>query len=166
MHPDHRSPFGVMDLRVKRFHPAAILPKYQTAGAACFDLHAIIDVASLGDPIGQLGSVTIEPGKAFNFPIGLAFEVPAGWVMLVYSRSGHGFKHGVRLANGTGVIDSDFRGEMRVKLKNDSGVPFHVAHGDRVAQCLLMPAPQWNIIEVEELSATERGERGFGSTGA
>lgn len=148
-------------LKVKRVHSHATMPKYHSAGAACFDLHAVIDVCEAT----PLGCVTIEPGKAHDFSIGLAFEVPKDWVMLVYSRSGHGFKHGLRLANGTGVIDSDFRGEMHVKLHNDSIYPFTIDHGDRVGQCLLVPAPQWQLLEVEELSETERGENGYGSTG-
>ena len=154
-------------LKVKRLHNGATLPRYHTDGAACFDLHAIVDVnPDPIDPIGRFGSVHVAPGCAYDFPIGLAFEVPPGWVMLIYSRSGHGFKHGVRLANGTGVIDSDFRGEMRVKLQNDGLKHFEVKHGDRVAQCMLVPAPQWELLEVAELSDTARGAGGFGSTGA
>lgn len=148
------------DLKVKRVHPGAILPKYQTAGAACFDLHAIVEG----------GPVTVQPGMSQDFRIGLAFEVPDGWVMLVYSRSGHGFKSGVRLANCTGVIDSDFRGEMHVKLTQDTFFgnpePLVVKHGDRVGQCMLVPAPHWNLIEVDDLNETARGEGGYGSTGA
>lgn len=153
---------GQMDgppiLRVKRVHPDAILPQYQTAGAACFDLHAVLED----------GPVFIHPGEPYDFRIGLAFEVPQHWVMLVYSRSGHGFKSGTRLANCTGVIDSDFRGEMHVKLTQDPGAlsSLMVNHGDRVGQCMLVPAPQWRLLEVDELSVTARGENGYGSTGA
>jgi dUTP pyrophosphatase len=150
-------------LRVKRVREAAQLPAYQTAGAACFDLHAVIDPAD--EQVPGAG-IIIAPGGAHTFNIGLVFEVPDGKVMKVYSRSGHGFKHGIRLANGTGIIDSDFRGEMLVRLQNDSPRPFTVFHGDRVAQCMLEPAPQWELIEVDELTATARGEAGFGSTGA
>lgn len=153
-------PVGNPVLRCKRVHPDAIMPQYQTAGAACFDLHAVI-VSDEGRPQG----VTIASGWSYDFRIGLAFEVPAGWVMLVYSRSGHGFKRDTRLANCTGVIDSDFRGEMHVKLRNDGDTAFSVSHGDRIGQCLLLPAPQWKLVEVDELSATERGENGYGSTG-
>jgi dUTP pyrophosphatase len=136
-------------LKVKRLHPDAIIPKYQTLGAACFDLHSIED-----------GIVT----TATTFRTGLAFEVPDGHVMLAYSRSGHGFKSDVRLANCTGVIDSDYRGEMFVRLTADSAV-FEVKKGDRVAQVLLLPVQQWTLVEVDELSETVRGARGCGSTG-
>jgi dUTP pyrophosphatase len=164
--PEHDLETGMPVLRCKRLHIGAQMPQYQTAGAACFDLHAVIENdESFWDKHGVYGSVSIAPGGSYDFRIGLAFEVPAGWVMLVYSRSGHGFKHGVRLANGTGVIDSDFRGEMHVKLHNDSDERFTVRHGDRVGQCLLVPAPQWLLREVDELSSTERGENGYGSTG-
>lgn len=150
---------GSPTLKVKRVHPDATMPRYQTAGAACFDLHAVIDDGA--------SKVYVPNDGAVDFRIGLAFEVPDGFVMLVYSRSGHGFKNGVRLANCTGVVDSDFRGELHVKLRNDTpGSVFVVRHGDRVGQALLMPVQQWSLVEVEELSDTARGERGYGSTGA
>lgn len=146
-------------LKVQRLNPRAILPAYQSAGAACFDLHACFELDS--DP------VLVGLGNPGIFRTGLAFEVPPGWVMQVYSRSGHGFKSDVRLANVVGIIDSDYRGEMLVKLTRDewNGTDFVVRHGDRIAQCLLQPAPQWQLVEVDELSSTERGSGGFGSTG-
>ena len=136
-------------LRVKRLHPDAKLPTYATAGAACFDLAALVggDV----DPTGAFGT-------------GLAFEVPADHVMLVFSRSGHGFNRDVRMANCVGVIDSDYRGEIMVKLTAD-GAPTEVAAGDRIAQAMVLPIHQFAFQEVDELSSTERGEGGFGSTG-
>lgn len=140
-------------LKVKRLDPAAILPKYQTAGAAAFDLHSIEDGALSG---------------ARTYRTGLAFEVPEGFVMLIYSRSGHGFKSDIRLANCTGVIDSDYRGEIMVRLAQDNlafNGTTYVKVGDRIAQALLMPVEQWALVEVDELSSTERGEGRFGSTG-
>ena len=85
--------------------------------------------------------------------------------MLVYSRSGHGFKHGVRLANSVGVIDSDYRGEVSIGLRNDSPLRFDYKAGDRLAQAMILPVPMVELVEVEELSDTERGTGGFGSTG-
>ena len=147
-------------LKVKRVHPDAQLPRYATEGAACFDLHALFDEH---DP--EFKSVVTNRPKEFR--TGLAFEVPAGFAMLIYSRSGHGFKNDVRLSNCVGVIDSDYRGEVRVKLTADT-VAAHlpVRPGDRIAQAMLVPAHQWEIEEVDELSETERGEGGLGSTGA
>lgn len=147
---------SMINLKVKRVDPRAILPQYQTAGAACFDLHAIIPE--------DFESYCAFEGSPVVIDTGLSFEVPAGWVMKVYSRSGHGFKHDVRLANGTGVIDSDYRGTVQVKLTADAGGELRVKHGDRIAQAMLVSIPRVAIIEVDELSTTERGTGGFGST--
>ncbi len=140
--------------RVKRVHPDAQIPQYATAGAACFDLH-VIDGGH------------IAPGGARTFHTGLAVEIPEGFAMKIYSRSGQGRDNGIRLANGTGIIDSDYRGALVITLHNDSrnGV-FEVKPGMRIAQALLAPAEQWQIEEVSELSATARGIGGHGSTGA
>lgn len=147
-------------LKVKRTHPGAIIPKFATHGAACFDLHAVID----GEPI------TIMPGQNHKFQIGLQFEVPEGFVMLIYSRSGSGFKTDVRLANCTGVIDSDYRGDIGVKLTRDACCgevqEFIVKHGERIAQAMLVEVPALEMIEVDALTETVRGAGGFGSTGA
>lgn len=145
-----------MNVKIKRLHPSAIVPTYGTSGAACFDLYAI--------EVHQCGHV-VSDGVPITFRTGLAFEVPQGHVMLVYSRSGHGFKHGVRLSNCTGIIDSDYRGELMVKLHNDSDEPFMVNKGDRIAQAMIVPVNQVSFDVVDELSDTERGEGRFGSTG-
>ena len=152
-------------LKVKRVHDNAIIPKYQTAGAACFDLHAAT-VAGMT----QIGS-SVEQGFPVTCGTGLAFEIPEGYVMLVYSRSGHGFKHQVRLSNCVGVVDSDYVGEVMVQLVSDEvdhdmgRMPMFVKPGDRVAQAMLIPVDQWAIEETSELKETERGDKGFGSTG-
>ena len=143
-----------MKLKVKKLHHVASLPRYATPGSACFDVQTI-----------QAGEVEAL-GGTFTFSTGLAFEVPEGHVMLVFSRSGHGFKSGIRLANCVGVIDSDYRGELLVKLHNDSPLAFGFEPGDRIAQALIMPVLAAGIVEVAELSETERGTGGFGSTGA
>ncbi len=144
---------NTMQVNVKKLHTAAQLPEYATAGAACFDLRAI-DGGEVGPNGGTLACRT-----------GLAFEVPAGHVMLIYSRSGHGFKNSVRLVNAVGVIDADYRGEVAVKLINDSPLAFHVEPGDRIAQAMIIPAPAVTLVEAAELSDTDRGAGGFGSTG-
>lgn len=141
-------------IRVKKLHPSAIIPRYQTPGAACFDLHALY------------GAVVVELNN-WTFRTGLAFEVPPGHVMLVFSRSGHGFKHGIRLANCVGVVDSDYRGEVFVKLTNDEDRGnYEVQTGDRIAQAMIIHVHQWQLVEADELSDTERGTGGLGSTGA
>jgi dUTP pyrophosphatase len=142
-----------MNIKVKKLSPLAQLPEYATAGAACFDIATVDD------------NVDIRPGSWAVLGTDLAFEIPTGHVMLVYSRSGHGFKNGIRLANSVGVIDSDYRGELKVKLHNDSSRVFSVNRGDRIAQAMIVLVPQVTIDAVEELSNTDRGAGGFGSTG-
>lgn len=139
-------------LKIKRLSPDAIVPQYQTAGAACFDIHSI-------------NADAIAPGEQTTFRIGLAFEVPPGFFMAVFSRSGQGFKHGVCLANGTGIIDADFRGELMVSLRNNGEDYYSVQPGDRIAQATLIAINRWQLLEVDELSETVRGANGGGSTG-
>lgn len=156
-----------MKLKVKKLHPDAILPVYATPGAACFDIHAL----TVND-MHQIGSHA-DFGEPVLCTTGLAFEIPAGHVMLVFSRSGHGFKHGVRLANCVGVIDSDFRGELMVKLTQDfitdkclDQLCTFIKPGERIAQATIVPIPQVELELVDELTSTERGTGGLGSTGA
>lgn len=145
-------------LDVVKLHDGAIIPAYQSAGAGCFDIHALIEDGA---------EFYLNIGRPVNFRTGLAFEIPPGWVMEVYSRSGHGFTYGVRLVNGVGIIDSDYRGELNIGLVCTHFMPkmLCVKHGDRIAQAKLVPAPQWQLREVAQLSTTQRGTGGFGSTG-
>lgn len=162
-----------MILKFKKTHPDAFVPQYATGGAACFDLHAV-DIGGLTIEETRIGTKadlvvgTKYLGKRGEvFRTGLAFEVPVGHVMLIFSRSGQGFKHDVRLANCVGVIDSDYRGEVMVKLTKDcDAFDFQVKNGDRIAQAMLVPIPVVLFEESDELTETDRGEKGFGSTGA
>jgi dUTP pyrophosphatase len=99
------------------------------------------------------------------FATGLSFEIPEGHVMKVFSRSGHGFKQGLRLSNGTGIIDSDYRGELMVKLHNDGVKTAYIAAGERIAQGMIVPVEQAEFVFADSLSDTERGTGGLGSTG-
>lgn len=138
-------------LKFKRLHPTAETPTYATDGAACFDLTAI--------------ARTIK-GNTATYSTGLAFEIPQGHVMLVYSRSGHGFKSDIRLANAVGVVDSDYTGEIMVKLTYDGDdKPDWPWIGDRVAQAMLIKLPVVDLEETCTLHDTARGPKGFGSTG-
>jgi len=141
-----------LKMRIKKVCDNAVIPRYATEGAACFDLYSITE-----------GLVTRDAPLVCR--TGLVFEVPSGYAMMIYSRSGHGFKNGVRLANCVGVIDSDYRGEVMVKLTNDSDTPFSVSIGDRVAQAMLIPVSRLLFEESDEISDTARGVGGFGSTG-
>ncbi len=130
-------------------------PEYATAGAAAFDLRA-----NTGD-----AEIIIPCGKSAAVPTGFAFEIPCGYVGIVCARSGLAAKNGICLSNGIGVIDSDYRGEVKVLLTNLSDKDFCVTHGMRVAQMMIMPYAFAALAETDSLSDTERGEGGFGSTG-
>ena len=130
------------------------LPSAATAGSAGLDLAACLD-----------RPVTLRPGEIAVIPCGAAVEIPAGHVGLVFGRSGLGIKHGVTLANSVGVIDSDYRGELRAGLINRSGEPYTVQPGERIAQLVILPYAACTPVLADELSESDRGAGGFGSTG-
>jgi dUTP pyrophosphatase len=143
-----------LNINIKKLSPSAVMPIYATTGAACFDLVATEDAI-------------IYPQSHKAIGTGLAFEIPEGYVMQVFGRSGHGFKNNIRLVNCTGIIDSDYRGEVKVGLYNDQQEnQFEVKIGDRIAQAMIVPINQVTFFESENLTETNRGTGGFGSTGA
>lgn len=143
-----------MKIKFKKVKPNAIVPQYATSGAAGMDLCACID-----------HPVIIGRGEHYLIPSGLAIELPGPeYAALVYPRSGLALKHGITLLNGVGVIDSDYRGEFGAILYN-TGDPYTINPGDRIAQLVITPVAQPEIEEVDELSDTVRGMGGFGSTG-
>lgn len=155
-----------MQVKVKKMYDDVVLPEYATPGSACFDIRAYWGQ----DSDWKHEKVAFEVSTVF--PTGLQFEIPENHVMLIFSRSGHGFKDDVRLANCVGVIDSDYRGELKVKLTKDTNANspkkpriHFVNKGDKIAQGMVIPYEQVQFVEVEELSGTIRGEAGFGSTG-
>lgn len=141
-------------IRVKKLSPKAILPTYGSAEAAGADLYACLDEA-----------LVIEAGETVFIPTGIALEVPKGCAGLVYARSGLACKRGLAPANKVGVIDSDYRGEIKVALHNHGRQDQTVNPGERVAQLLITPVLTPAYEEAEELTDTERGVCGFGSTG-
>ena len=141
-------------VHVKILRDGAKLPTYGTAGAAGADLYACVDAP-----------VTIQPGETVFIPTGIALEVPEGCAGLVYARSGLACKRGLAPANKVGVVDSDYRGEIRVGLTNLSDTPYTVQPGDRIAQLAVMPVVQAELERVDSLDETGRGTGGFGSTG-
>lgn len=166
---------GAIPVKIKRLHPDAVIPRYATDGAAGFDLVAVEDVI-------------VAPGETVKVPLGLAFEIPEGYVMYVCMRSGIALKTKLRQPNGIGVIDSDYRGEVAMMFDNiapnsqDNGYLTYVdgsivksvfyehgthiiSKGDRVAQGILAKVPRAEFVEVTELGETERGIGGFGSSG-
>jgi dUTP pyrophosphatase len=155
---------SVLRVQLKKLYPDAIVPKFQTEGAAGFDLHA--KVSREDEKFGVVHAFTLAPRSIAAVSTGIAVSINnPDWGLFLFGRSGLG-KKGIRLANSVGVIDSDYQGELIVMLRNDSDEPFTVAHGDRIAQGVFMPVRQAQFIEVEEFSVrTARGEGGFGSTG-
>ena len=141
-------------VRVKKLHPNACLPTYGSASAAGADLYACLESA-----------VTIQPGETFWVPTGIALEVPSGCAGFVFARSSMGAKRGLAPANKVGVIDSDYRGEIRVVLLNHSKEPQTIQPGERVAQFVITPVVTPAYMEAEALDETDRGSGGFGSTG-
>jgi len=150
-----------MQLKIKRLTETAKLPVYSSEGAGCFDFFA--DCASRKRLRPALETFTDSRNNVIS--LGVSVEVPANHVLLLYSRSGHGFNHGVRLSNCVGVIDSDFRGELKVALINDGRNEPCITPGDRICQGMIIPIPRVEFVEVSELSETVRGAGGFGSTG-
>jgi len=141
-------------IRVKKLSPNAMLPTYGSLEAAGADLYACLEE-----------EITIAPGETAWIGTGLSLEVPKGCAGLVYARSSLGAKRGLAPANKVGVIDSDYRGEVRVVLFNHSAKTQTVAPGERIAQLLITPVVTPPYVEAEELSSTDRGAGGFGSTG-
>ena len=142
----------MLEVKIKLLAPHAKIPRYATDGSACFDLHALD-----GKPV--------LPGRATRFRTGLSFEIPDGHVMKIFGRSGLGFNHGIRLSNSTGIIDSDYRGEIEVSLYNDGLDTYHVSKGDRICQALVVPVNRVSFSLVSSLAQSDRAG-GFGSTGA
>ena len=142
-------------IRFQKLHPNAVIPQRATPGSAGMDL-----VACIEEP------VYLPAGGRAMIPTGLAMAIPtAEWVGLVYARSGLAVRHGITLSNSVGVIDSDYRGEIRVGLCNLGQEPYIIQPGERIAQLVISPVLLPPVEEADELDSTERGTGGFGSTG-
>lgn len=143
-----------MDVQIIKLHPDAVLPSYQTDGAAGMDLHARLDAP-----------VTLAPGERRLIPTGLAVALPIGYEAQVRARSGLSIKHGITMVNGVGTIDADYRGEVGALVINLGQEPFVIEPGLRIAQLVVAryERVQWRV--ADELDATARGTGGFGSTG-
>ena len=142
-------------VKVKKLKENAVVPKRATAGSAGADLYACID-----EP------VVIGPSQLVKIPTGIAIELQrADLGAFLFARSGLGVKYGITLSNGVGVVDSDYRGEICVGLCNVSDKPYTIQPGERVAQMVIMPVLLADFIEADELSDTQRGAGGFGSSG-
>jgi len=141
-----------MILKIKKLNEEAIIPAYQSEEAAGFDLHSIEDYV-------------LKTGERKLINTGLAFETEPGYEVQIRPRSGLAFKHGITVLNSPGTIDSDYRGEIKVLLINLGSEDFEIKKGERIAQAVVAPVIQAEILEVDELNDTKRGKGGFGSTG-
>ncbi|MDO5403008.1 MAG: dUTP diphosphatase [Eubacteriales bacterium] len=141
-------------MNIKKLLPQAVIPAYGSEYAAGADLYACLDA-----------DITISAGTTEFIHTGIAMEIPAGLVGLVYARSGMACKKGLAPANKVGVIDPDYRGEIMVALHNHSSQPVTISNGERIAQFVLTPYVTASFNEVDNLNETVRGDGGFGSTG-
>ena len=142
-------------VKIKKLDDRAVTPSYGSEYAAGFDLYAVLDE-----------DITIKSGETYLVKTGLAMEVPVGYAGMIFARSGLATKKGLAPANKVGLVDSDYRGEVMVALHNHSNENRTISHGERIAQMVIMPFYKAEFLEVEELSNTDRGSGGFGSTGS
>lgn len=142
-------------LKIRKVSENAVMPKRATGGSAGLDLCACIDAP-----------LTLKGGETALVPTGLAIELPsADYGAFVFARSGLAIKHGIALLNSVGVIDSDYRGEIKVGLINQINEAYTIEPGERIAQMVIMPVSMMPVEEVDALGETDRGAGGFGSTG-
>lgn len=141
-----------VQVRVKRLSPDAKIPKAAKVGDVAFDLYSVIDYE-------------IKPGERYAIPTGIALEIPPGYEGQVRPRSGLALKEGITVLNAPGTIDSGYRGEVKTIMINLGDTPFQITKGMRISQLAIRPVPEITFLEVDELSDTDRGEGGFGSTG-
>jgi dUTP pyrophosphatase len=142
----------MIEVAVRRLHPDAVVPSQAYEGDAGLDLAACEEVV-------------LEPGERATVATGIAVEIPEGYAGFVQPRSGLAARHGIGVVNSPGLIDSGYRGEVRVVLLNtDRSAPFTVERGMRVAQLVVAPVAAVRLVEVTELTASARGDRGFGSS--
>lgn len=141
-----------MKLKFKKLHSFAIIPEYKTKGSSGFDFHVLYPVMIL-------------PGESDLLSSGLAIEIPLGFEMQVRPRSGLSIKFKNYLANAPGTVDSDYRGEIKFPIVNNTQEIMTFQRGDRILQGIIAPVYQFEIEEVKTLSETDRGTGGFGSTG-
>lgn len=145
-----------VEVRVVRLvHAAGLdLPSVATSGAAGADLRAAVDA-----------ELVLQPGGREAVPTGLVMEIPSGFEGQVRPRSGLAIRQGLTVVNAPGTIDSDYRGEVKVLLVNLGSEPAVISRGDRIAQLVIAPVTRAQYVEVDELTESERGTGGFGSTG-
>lgn len=144
-----------MKVKIKKLRPDAVMPRYATDGAAG------MDICYVGDD-----DLVIKKGERKLVPSGIALAMDSkDYVILMYARSGLSLKHGITMVNAVGVIDSDYRGELKCPMINLGDEDYTIKSGDRVGQIVFTPIAHAELVECEELDSTDRNEGGFGSTG-
>lgn len=144
----------MIDVKLKYLSNKISRPEYATRGSIGMDL------ASASD-----GPKVVKPGERVIIPVGIAVQIPKGYGGFVFARSGLSVKKGLTLCNGVGVIDNDYTGEIKLAMVNISDSDYTVNPGDRIAQLVFLPVEIANLVIVDELTQTQRGDKGFGSTG-
>lgn len=160
-----------MIIKIKKLTETAQMPKKNFASDACFDLYldapdALYHEWNGGVEVRAARGIKIRPHETVMLHTGIAMETPIGYYAAIYARSGLASKQGLRPANCVGIVDAPFRGEVMVAMHNDSDETRIVCHGDRIAQMAILPVLDVQLVESDNLSETERGSGGFGSSGA
>ena len=158
-----------MEIKIKRLTHTALIPTKAHASDACFDLYldapdALYHEWNGGVEVKAARGIKIRPHETVMLHTGIATEIPFGYYMAIYARSGLSCKQGLRLANSVGIVDCQYRDEIKVALYNDSNETRIVHHGDRIAQCMIAPVLATNFVEADKLKDDSRGG-GFGSSG-
>jgi len=154
----------MIQIKFKKLDEKAVIPKYASEGAACFDLHILLEEKEFWYR-HFARQVIVNPRSQLIARTGLAVEIPEGYEMQIRPRSGLAYNSGITIVNAPGTVDSDYRGEIKVILYNLSNKSVTIDHLDRICQCKIAAVPEIEITEVNELAPTERGEKGWGSTG-
>ena len=144
-----------MVINIKKLHNDSIIPTRGTSEAAGYDLYSYLTDEK----------ISVKPGETIMIGTGISLEIPSGYFAGIFARSGIASKRNLRPANCVGVIDSDYRGEIKVPIFNDSDIDQEISNGERVAQMVIMPYLNVTFNEVSELSESNRNQNGFGSTG-
>jgi len=175
----------VIPLPIKLLHPDAQIPKYQTAGASGMDLHCVHPVSAWGNVyapdlsepetlvpfwrmtacVEQITKIVLSPGDRVLFSTGISLSIPPGYEGQIRPRSGWALKDGITVLNSPGTIDSDFCGEIKVLLINLGHESVEIKRGDRIAQLVIAPVAKAELIIVDEIETSVRGDSGFGSSG-
>ena len=157
----------MIDIKIKRLTNTATLPTKAHPSDACFDIYADCPNETFydWDKREDVNGIRIDPGCAVTIHTGFATNIPSGYFVAVFPRSGMGIKRHLRLSNSTGIIDSGYVGEWLISIYNDGNETQIIKHGDRIAQFAILPVLDVNLIETNELDETDRGANGFGSSG-